>query len=345
MKRRRQRQASGHSQPLRRSQRIRARSVAPLLDALRPILPHFHSFLTDDNAARLLRTSRTAAVTLLPSYTFTSHTFKLASLDCLRRLRDLCLTYRLRFTRLGLRQLPELTFEPNLPHLSPIPPFVTALSFHPTNEYHVCSEPSLWHVVAPWRRWCRLLPHSSPQWFGEEANGWQLTLASASLDDLCRGRSTIFTAAGDLRCPLPPGVLPDGLRELHFCGAYQQPLQPGSLPSTLTFLQLGRRFQQPLTPGPLPPSLLHLILISSYSHPLVPGSLPASLEMLSLYGRHSPPLQVGVLPSGLKVLHLAMVDLQPGPLPPSLLFLCFDWLNYPLQHNRPAFLSRRARPG
>ena len=47
----------------------------PLLNALHPILPVFHSFLADADAARLLRTSRTAAMTLLPGYAFTNHIF------------------------------------------------------------------------------------------------------------------------------------------------------------------------------------------------------------------------------------------------------------------------------
>ena len=76
---------------------------------------------------------------------------------------------------------------------------------------------------------------------------------------------------GELDCPLPPGLLPPGLRVLLLNNGYNQPLQPGSLPSTLTFLQLGWRFNQPIAPGVLPASLLHLSLRSCDSQPLVQG--------------------------------------------------------------------------
>ena len=81
------------SQPLARSQTQRLRPPhphalldPPLLDALRPVVFALHAFLDDADAVRLLRTSRTAALTLLSGYTFTS-IFLPDSLASLRHLR------------------------------------------------------------------------------------------------------------------------------------------------------------------------------------------------------------------------------------------------------------------
>ena len=70
LKRRQQQlQRSEGSQRPRRSTPIKQRAYSPLLDALRPLLPLLHSFLDDGDTARLLRTSRTTALALLPGYT------------------------------------------------------------------------------------------------------------------------------------------------------------------------------------------------------------------------------------------------------------------------------------
>ena len=95
------------SSSLLRSERLPPLSTAPLHDALRPVLPLFQPFLTDADAARLLRTSRTTALTLLPCYTFRTHTFDIASAASLQTLSDLCLAYQLRIIRLRLEQHAE----------------------------------------------------------------------------------------------------------------------------------------------------------------------------------------------------------------------------------------------
>ena len=64
-----------HQQPLRRSQRIGAQSSPTLLDALHPVISILLSLISDDDAARVLRTSRTAALTPLPGNAFASHIF------------------------------------------------------------------------------------------------------------------------------------------------------------------------------------------------------------------------------------------------------------------------------
>ena len=324
--------------PTSQSKRLRS-ADCPLLATLWPILSIFHSFLTDDDAARLLRTSHTAALALLPSYTFSSHIFSPVSITSLRRLRDLCLTYHLRITQLGLpHNIQDLTFDPTPPHLSPIPPSVISLTLCCGHAGHVEPDWAAFSAVAtdwynrePWRL---LDLHPSPQWLGEEGTGWQLTEAPRyprSFDESKTPTPCFTDPSGDLNCPLPPGLLPSGLRVLRINRAYSQPLQPGSLPSTLTFLQLASVLDLPTAAGALPASLVHLSLGPLYSQPLRPGSLPASLERLNLWS-YSLPLQVGTLPSQLKALHLGEFNrrLRPHVLPPSLLYLTFSTFNQPL---------------
>ena len=343
MKRRHQHQLPP---PRRRSERLRAQSFPRVLDALRPILPLFHSFLTDDVAACLLRTSRTTALILLSSYTFTSHIFQPASLVSLRRLRDLCLTYNLRMTQVALSQpTDDIGFDAAPPRLSPIPDSVLALSlYRPELDDHLvglavsqswaafsCAA-SDWQHREAWR-----LPslHPSSQSLGEEGKQWQLTWEVGPLDVVDCFLPRCPTAGGSIDCPLPRGLLPWGLRVFRCAGDFSQPLQLGSLPPYLTFAHFGWRFQQPLTPGLLPASLLALSISAPHCPPLVKGSLPASLERLRLSVHWSPPLEVGVLPRTLKALHLGGDggSLQPAVLPPSLLFLSFEWHQHPLLPN------------
>ena len=348
-------------------------SAVTVLDALHPLLTLFQPFLDDDDAARLLRTSRTAALALLPGYTFTSHIFQPTSLASLLFLRRLCLTYRLRITQLDLpASLRTLTFNAASPRFSPIPASVTALSlcYHPVDSSPRWAAFSAaaadWPDREPWRL---PDPHPSPLWFGAQGKGWQLTLASTSeqFDYLDCPIPCFADPIGDLDCPLPPGLLHEGLRLLRFNSGYNHPLQPGSLPSSLTFLQLGAMFDQPLAPGILPASLRCLSMVAGhYHHRLVQGSLPASLERLSLW-HWSQPLEVEVLPPRLKTLHLHgfnhplerhvlplsllflsldsfSKDIRPGHLPPSLVELRLGWRPSPVEH-RPGRFHRPLHAG
>ena len=240
MKRRRQPQRQqDSSQPLRRSRRVKAQSHPPLFDALRPLLPLFHALLPDDVAARLLRTSRTTALALLPGYTFTSHIFRPASLASMRSLRDLCALYRLRITQLALpERLKHLTFDSAPPHLSPIPASVVTLTLGQpySNSEHsgavrrwaaLSAAARDWQDREPWR-----LPdyHPSPQWFGAEGKGWQLTrwMDEPDIQRLDCPLPYVPCRDGILDCPLPPGLLPEGLRVLQLSDEYKHTLQPGS---------------------------------------------------------------------------------------------------------------------
>ena len=306
------------------------RALPCVIDVLRPVVSLFQPFLADADAARLLRTSRTAALALLAGHVFRSHTFQPTSLASLIRLRDLCLRYGLRVTQLALPpHIHTIAVDPSPPHQSPIPTSVIVLSLGSLTAQWTALKPSWaalcaaavdWQERPPWS-----LSHSQQRWpqsDGAQAREWQLSWVHDPLEDdpiLPRFASPI----GELHCPLPPGLLPHGLRVLLFNRSFNYRLEPGSLPSTLTFLQLAWSFEQQLLPGVLPASLLYLSL-PYYRHRLLPGSLPASLERLRL-GHWSPPVGVGVLPAGLKALHLGNVNdsLQPHVLPPSLLYLSF----------------------
>ena len=323
-----------------------------LLDALSPLLSLFQPFLDDADAARLLRTSRSTAIALLPGYTFTSHIFEPLSLTSLRRLRDLCLTYRLRITQLCLPEhIKRISFDADPPHLSPIPASVTALTVgRPYTNRSARDMVQRWAAFSaaagdwqdrpPWR-----LPQADPlpQSCEEEGRSWQWARHDSSWGQLlCSSLPQFPGPFSTLDCPLPPGLLPTGLRVLLLSDKYSQQLQPGSLPSTLTFLQLGGLFNQPLEPGVLPASLLQLSVTSSmhYHHPLLHELLPASLERLRLWNWPLP-LEVGMWPSGLRALELGECDhpLQPHVLPPTLLYLSFHFFNQNLRpHAFPSSL-------
>ena len=334
MKRRQQQLPLDLQPQLRRSQRIRARTSPPLLDALAPILPLFHPFLDDAAAACLLRTSRTAALALLPGYAFTSHIFQPASLVSLRRLRDQCVAYRLRITQLALPEgITELTVGAP-PHLSPIPASVTALSFGPSYDPRWAAFSA---AAGDWQNsehWRLPDPHQSWQSLTEQEKERELSRWIDHFSTDCvRSLPRFHSPDVHLDCPLPPGILPEGLRALRLNDFYNQPLQPGALPSTLTFLHFGLEYDQPIGPGVLPASLRFLSVNGKLGDRdrLLLGSLPASLERLRL-DCWRPSLQVAMMPPGLKALHLDKLyhPLQPLMLPSSLLYLSFLWFDQPL---------------
>jgi hypothetical protein len=222
---------AGYSEPLQ----LRLSAV------LQPVLLLFHSLLTDSDAARLLRSSRNLALSLLPCYTFTSHVFQPASLASLRRLRDLCTTYSIRITQLCLpSNIKTLPFDLALPHLSPIPPSVTALTLGPlatckggvNRRWTALSAAACyWQNRKPW---CPP-PQDPPE--RADSQHWQLTWTVDTPDELDPFLPWFPDTCDDLEEPVPAGVLPEGLRVLRFRQSNNHPLQPGSLPSTLTFLQ------------------------------------------------------------------------------------------------------------
>ena len=309
-------------------------SSHPLLAALRPLLSLLHPLLSDADAARLLRTSRTTALALLPSYTFTSHTFQPASLSSLRRLRELCLAYQLRITQLALGGgIVNVPFDSAPPHLSPFPPSVTALSF---GVFHSAAGgvDERWAAFSAaaneWQdsaEWGLPPPLFSQLWadLSEKADAQQLGRWMDDDDGQSAGPLLCFAeAVGSFNSPLKPGLLPAGLRVLRLNRSYSRPLLPGSLPEGLTFLQCGAAFDQPLD-GVLPASLLHLTLGSDYRRPLTATSLTSSLERLrGLQKLHVDCYTQPALPPSLRLLSfgpLFLERLQPHSLPSSLVEL------------------------
>ena len=315
--------------------------TCPFLDALAPVQSVFHPFLADADAARLLRTSRTAALALLPGYTFTRHIFQPSDVDSLRRLRDVSLTYRFRVTLLALpRDAGNLTFDFAPPHLSPIPSSVTALSFGPLDAHFpawserrwaaFCAVADDWQERPPWR-----LPPTDAAM--HESGAEERMLKAEWLARWAAEPVIIWdmlqpwqVARSDATCPLPPGLLPQGLRVLRFSCDFNMPLWPGSLPSTLTYLQLPNSYSELLPPGVLPDSLLHLTVGEHRRQLLVPGSLPASLERLCV--DVSSPLIVDLSSTRLKALDVrgSDVELPPHSLPATLLRLSLNRFNAPL---------------
>lgn len=76
--------------------------LPPLVSALTPIRLLLHPFLTDVDAIRLLRVSRTTATSLLHSFTFYEHIFEPASVNEMRRMKALYQAYDMRQTRMCL---------------------------------------------------------------------------------------------------------------------------------------------------------------------------------------------------------------------------------------------------
>ena len=70
------------------------------LTALTPVRSLLHLFLSDHDAARLLRVSHAVATSLLRSYTFTQHVFEPATVQQMWRLKALCEAYDVRPTRM-----------------------------------------------------------------------------------------------------------------------------------------------------------------------------------------------------------------------------------------------------
>ena len=149
-------------------------------------------------------------------------------------------------------------------------------------------------------------PHPSVESDGEEAKDRRLT-EFINTDLRWQPLPWVDDPGCDLDYPLPPGLLPEGLRALMLNQGYNQTLLPASLPSTLTFLQLGQYFDQIIALGVLPASLVYLSVQGSMGDHLAKllASLPASLERLSL-SRWPHHLQVRTLPRGLKALHVVL---------------------------------------
>ncbi|EFA75741.1 hypothetical protein PPL_10794 [Heterostelium album PN500] len=104
---------------------------------------------------------------------------------------------------------------------------------------------------------------------------------------------------------IPPGVLPESLRELSI-EHYAFEIQAGVLPSGLRKLTLSNS-QCDIRPGILPSGLQNLYLGCHYE--IQPGVLPGGLRKFSLFD-YQHEIQAGVLPSSLESLSLISYQFQ-----------------------------------
>ena len=301
----------------------------PLLICLQPIRTVLHRFLSDDDAAYLLRVSRTTALALLPGFTFLQHVFVGQSQQQMLRMRALYEAYDMRPTWMCLsEEVRSLSLEEGSGR-SPFPSSLTSLllgPLPPSDERSV----ALPMMFEPGAAMCesihclctRLGDRPSNADYNEllpELQGWPVRRFAGS--------------DGPLNCTLQHGLLPLGVRRLQFPNQFNCPLLPLSVPSSVQVMQLADYNQPLLLEGlsVLPSALLHLVLVE-FDQPLLPCTLPLSLERLRLH-HWNHPLDVNVLPCSLKALDVTMFDhpLLPGALPAGLTHLALDNFSQPLE--------------
>ena len=295
-------------------------SVIPLtFHSLTSVRTCVQSMLDDEDAARVLRVSRYTATNLLTGYSFRRRVFFAESAAHLRRLTSFCSHYSLLITRMRLAR----------DFSDPLHDVVTGQSLLPSSVIDL----SLWPLMSDW---LEVTPWPSPvdeQKDREEVEAMMQDPPINHLDHLklfFSPSSSIFrwdsgNAPSCFNHPLPPGVIPSGVRRLLFGSNFNQPLVVGSIPSSVTVLSF-TGFNQPLGVAVLPPALTHLYL-TGYHHPLVPGVFPSSLRQLWLSQSFNQPLVEGALPPGLTHLYLGIEFNHPlpvGMLPSSLTHLCLS---------------------
>ena len=306
-------------------------AASPLL-LLSPVRVFFHSFLTDLDAVRLLQTSVTVARAVLADVVL-RHVFECDG----GRLRRWQRQRRARFShyeRCGVRLNCSFSRAFNSttawdgPRLLPSTLHSLVMGQwrqpkHVPGTGFVDAAAEAEALLVQWKQEGCAWPVSREQW---EAWHQLWTLQPTSLNS--------GSIHGRFDQPLPPSVLPHGLRFLALSDWHNQPLQRLSLPASITVLHLGRDWKAPLSPAILPSALRVLVfnsLSSAFNQPLYPGVLPATLRVLVLSERYNQPIGLGVLPDGLLQLSLGRVfnqPLQPGWAPSSLdtliLSACYD---------------------
>ena len=302
-------------------------STHPIL-RLQPVRSVLHPFLTDKDAARLLRAGRTTVLALLPGFTFTQHVFVGKSQQQMLRMRALYEAYDMRPTRMCLlEELQSLSFEESSGR-SPFPSSLRSLSLGPMTESNDIDELGLFDhsslieqlVLCP-----SALLQSDPL----------LDFCYVKVLDISRlsPMAPLRSVDGSFDCSLPPGLLPHGLCRLQISRAFGSPLLPGSIPSTVEVLD-AEVFNQPLLVAGVSvlPSSLARLSMENFQQPLLPGVLPSSLHRLTMT-MWNQPLEMNVLPSSLRALHLESFDhpLLPGALPTGLTHLGFTCFTKPLE--------------
>ena len=316
-------------------------ATCPLL-SLTPVRQCLHPFLSDEDAARLMRASRSITETLLSGYAFVDHAFTfysraLADVKC---CIDLYARYHMRIVRMCLPRgwNRPLVDDSTGQSLLPLSLVCLAIGFD-CGEENVARSAAYAPLdgSADKRHVAGTVTDSSGrQDRGSEREGddrefWRLFRSMEWGSHIWHYSDCL----GAFNKPIPPGALPHGLRFLQLSGEFNQPLQVGSIPDTVEVLQFGVSFDQLLEEGQLPASLEYLLLGFLHNQPLLPGVLPAGLKRLSLAVHYNQLLQPGTLPPRLQQLALGelyKLPLNPGVIPPSVTRLRLSrHFNQPLQ--------------
>lgn len=313
-----------------------------LLPRLQPVRHCLHQFLSDDDAVRLLRASRSTATPLLSGYAFLDHRFAFHTMAAVKRGTALFNHYRMRILRMSLpacwTHVGQLVDKETGQSL--LPASLIALSLGEGRGTGASAWQPQDSMACAAIEWCEKSSEAESnravQTVGEAkgalADGAIAELVSECVEWDVRG---FGRSVGRFQQSLPPGALPHGLRFLQLNSAFNRPLQSGSIPDSVEVLQLGEQFRQPLKPGHLPASLTHLVLGDFYNQPLLPGVLPAGLRRLRLGAFNYQPLSRGVLPSQLQQLSLGgyyNLSLEPGVIPAFVTHLRLgEWFNSTLR--------------
>ena len=282
---------------------------------LGPVRHIFQSFLSDAEAALLMRVGHTA-MSLLSGYSFCQHVFRPGSPSGLSSMKALYERWDMRITRMCFLRgwYGPLTDAVSGKSLLPSSLLALALGWVPEKEEATSMFAHLATLTATGDLW------------EEETNAGTSNNGSTLLQRVQPHSSWRIKpyshAYGCHSLPIPLGAIPHGVRFLQLSYHFDHPLLPGSIPSTVRFLQCGHSFSQPLD-GLLPEGLTHLILGDKFTAQLLPGSLPSSLQRLRL-GAFDQPLHISSLPPHIQRLDMGLCFNQPLPpfvLPASLTHL------------------------
>jgi hypothetical protein len=296
--------------------------IGLLVSVLTPVRSLLQPFLSDADAAQLMRVSPSFSAALLTGFTFHRQFQPTEPTPAaLGRLTALYDRYRMRVTRLMLPAEYNSTLLDKSTGQSLLPSSLVDLQVGWVQGPDV-GDDSVHR--------CDLIKEddAAKQSIEQRVELYRRRMMATSFVDL---ESTVSR----MDEPIPPGALPPTLERLQLGSLYDHPLHAGVLPSSLTHLVLGICFNQPLLVGQLPLSLTHLAFSETFNQPLLPGVLPPSLLELDLGWSFNQPLEPGSLPAGLRRLTMGKSynhPIPPGVLPPSLTHLHFsERYNRPLQ--------------
>jgi hypothetical protein len=205
----------------------------------------FHAFLSDEDAARVLRVNRCLTSAALHDFRFTRHLFCADSAQQLRRMTALYKRYSLHILLMHFSFL----FNDSLVDIdgrSLLPASLIALALGHVPVFMVAS--SMFAGVV------RTYTQQSGSRRHEVGRHQQLSVT------LPRDRQLYSHVHGEYSQPLVKGALPEGLRFLQFGQRYQWRLEVGVIPLSVVFLQV-EEGHTPLLSKELMASLPHVKLL------------------------------------------------------------------------------------